>query len=85
MRKFAYGSANVCCRRNPSFAGQASSCEEVLNAWPFNAVREVQQDANDWLGDYNEFRLHESLGTVPPVIFKARAFNQEVFTPGFSP
>jgi putative transposase len=45
----------------------------------------VQQDSDDWLGDYNEFRPLESLGNVPPVLFKARVFNQEVFTPGLPP
>ena len=54
-------------------------------AWLFNAVCEVQRDADDWLGDYSEFRPHESLDNMPPVIFKARVFNEEVFTPGLSP
>jgi transposase InsO family protein len=30
--------------------------------------------------DYNECRPHESLGDVPPVLFKPRAFNAEVST-----
>jgi len=30
--------------------------EEVLDAWLFNAVSEVQSAADDWLTDYNEFR-----------------------------
>ena len=52
--------------------------EEVLNAWLFGTVTEAQQAADDWLTDYNEFRPHESLGNVPPAVFKPRVFNQEV-------
>lgn len=54
--------------------------QEVLDAWLFNAVSEVQTAADDWLIDYNEFRPHDSLGSVPPAVFKPRAFNQEVST-----
>ena len=56
--------------------------EEVLDAWLFNAVSEVQSAADDWLTDYNEFRPHESLGNVPPAVFKPRVFNAEVSTSG---
>jgi len=59
--------------------------EEVLDAWLFNAVSEVQNAADDWLADYNEFRPHDSLGKVPPVAFKPRVFNQEVSTSKLSP
>jgi len=52
--------------------------QEVLDAWLFNAVSEVQTAADDWLVDYNEFRPHDSLGSVPPAVFKPRVFNQEV-------
>lgn len=55
---------------------------EVLDAWLFNAVSEVQDAADDWLSDYNEYRPHESLGDVPPAVFKPRVFNQEVSTSG---
>ena len=58
--------------------------DEVLNAWLFNAVREVQSAADDWLTDYNEFRPHESLGNVPPAVFKPRVFNAKVSTSGLS-
>ena len=54
--------------------------EEVLDAWLFNAVSEVQSAADDWMTDYNEFRPHESLGNVAPAVFKPRVFNQEVST-----
>ena len=58
--------------------------EEVLDAWLFNAVSEVQSAADDWLTDYNEFRPHESLGNVPPAVFKPRVFNAEVSTSDLS-
>lgn len=57
---------------------------EVLDAWLFNAVSEVQDAADDWLSDYNEYRPHESLGDVPPVVFKPRVFNAKVSTSGLS-
>lgn len=58
--------------------------QEVLDAWLFNAVSEVQTAADDWLADYNEYRPHDSLGNVPPAVFKPRVFNQEVSTSGLS-
>jgi putative transposase len=54
--------------------------EEVLNAWLFNAVSEAQAAADEWMVDYNECRPHESLGNVPPVVFRPRVFNAEVST-----
>lgn len=54
--------------------------QEVLDAWLFNAVSEVQSAADDWLTDYNEYRPHDSLGSVPPAVFKPRVFNQEIST-----
>ena len=55
-----------------------------LDAWLFNAISEVQDAADDWLTDYNEFRPHDSLGNVPPAVFKPRVFNQEVSTSDLS-
>jgi putative transposase len=58
--------------------------EEVLNAWLFNSVGQVQLAADEWLRDYNEYRPHESLGDVPPAAFKPRLFNAEVSTSDLS-
>jgi putative transposase len=58
--------------------------QEVLDAWLFNAVSEVQTAADDWLTDYNECRPHDSLGSVPPAVFRPRVFNQEVSSSGLS-
>lgn len=53
---------------------------EVLNAWQFNRVKEVQTAADHWLAVYNEYRPHDCLGCVPPVVFKPRLFNREFST-----
>ena len=54
--------------------------EEVLNANLFNTMAEAQQAAEVWLTDYNEYRPHESLGDVSPVMFKPRVFQSEIST-----
>jgi putative transposase len=46
----------------------------VRDAWPLNAVNEVQTAANDWLSDYNEYRPHDALGNVLPAVFQPRVF-----------
>ena len=48
--------------------------EEVLNANLFNTMSEAQEAAEVWLTDYNEYRPHESLGDMPPAMFKPRVF-----------
>lgn len=58
--------------------------EEVLDAWLFNAVSEVQEAADGWMVDYNECRPHESLGNVPPAVFRPRVFDADVSTSGLS-
>ena len=50
---------------------------EVLNANLFNTIDEVQEAADQWVMDYNEYRPHESLGNIPPAVFKPRVFNAE--------
>lgn len=54
--------------------------QEVLDPWLFNTVSEVHTAADDWLTDYNEYRPHDSLGNVPPAVFKPRAFNRRAST-----
>ena len=34
--------------------------QEVLDAWLFNAISEVQDAADAWLTDYNEYRPNDS-------------------------
>ena len=57
----------------------------MLNVRPFNAVREVQENADDWFVDNNEFRPHESLGNLPPVIYRDGLFNQNLSNPKLFP
>ncbi len=47
--------------------------EEVLDAYLFESVGEVQSLSDEWLRTYNERRPHEALGSVPPVTFRPRA------------
>jgi putative transposase len=51
---------------------------DVLDANLFNSLSEVQMAADEWLMDYNEYRLHESLGNVLPAPFLPRVFEQNV-------
>jgi putative transposase len=46
--------------------------EEVLDAYVFESVAEVQTITDHWLPDYNDHRPHESLGRVPPTSFLPR-------------
>ncbi len=45
--------------------------EEVLNARLFNSISDVQQATEEWVADYNEYRPHDSLRSVPPVMFSS--------------
>jgi len=46
--------------------------EEVLDAYVFASVSEVQEITDDWLHDYNDHRPHDALGCVPPTRFLPR-------------
>ena len=54
--------------------------QEVLDANLFNTLSDVQELADEWLKDYNEYRPHESLGNLPPAVFKPRVFESEIST-----
>ena len=45
---------------------------EVLDAWLFNSIEQVQAIADDWLTQYNEYRPHDALGGKPPRQFMPR-------------
>jgi putative transposase len=42
----------------------------VLDLYLFNDLEEVREAAHHFLIDYNERRPHESLGDVPPVVYR---------------
>ena len=45
---------------------------EVLDAYLFTNLEQVQAITDQWLIDYNEYRPHEALGNIPPVQFMPR-------------
>jgi putative transposase len=45
---------------------------EVLNAYVFESIDQVQQITDEWLVEYNEQRPHDSLGRVPPLTYLPR-------------
>ena len=47
----------------------ASFRNEVLDAWLFNTLEEVRDEASRWVEEYNLLRPHESLGDVPLIEF----------------
>jgi putative transposase len=45
---------------------------EVLDAYLFESIEQVQLLTDEWLTIYNHERPHESLGRVPPLMFMPR-------------
>ena len=43
--------------------------EDILDAYLFNTITEVQEITNKWLHDYNYYRPHESLKNLSPIEF----------------
>ena len=48
---------------------------EVLDAYLFKSIEQVQTITEEWLREYNEQRPHESLGGLPPRLFMPRITN----------
>ena len=46
--------------------------DEILSAYVFESIEQVQLLTNEWLTIYNEQRPHHSLGRVPPLTFMPR-------------
>ena len=46
--------------------------EEVLDAYIFTSIGEVQRLTDEWLTTYNEQRPDDALGRVPPTRFLPR-------------
>jgi len=45
--------------------------EDVLDAYLFNSIQEVQAITEEWLEEYNGIRPHDALGGLSPYQFKA--------------
>jgi len=46
--------------------------DELLSAYLFDDLTQVQEMAWAWMIDYNEERPHDALGRVPPTVFRER-------------
>lgn len=57
---------------------------EVLDAYLFDSIEQVQAITEQWLLDYNEYRPHESLGNIPPVQFLPRIISVPTLYEGLS-
>lgn len=44
---------------------------EVLDAYLFRDLHEIREITEKWLMTYNEYRPHDSLGRMPPAMFRA--------------
>lgn len=53
--------------------------EEVLSAYLFDALEDVQDLTHNWLYQYNEDRPHDALGGVPPTVYR-RALEAQLST-----
>ena len=40
--------------------------EDILDAYLFNSIKEVQAITEDWLEEYNTIRPHDALSGLPP-------------------
>jgi len=43
---------------------------EVLDAYVFESLRQVRRITRSWIREYNEERPHDSLGKLPPAVFR---------------
>lgn len=43
---------------------------EVLDAYVFESLRQVRRITRAWINEYNEERPHDSLGKIPPTMFR---------------
>lgn len=46
--------------------------EDVLDAYPFDSLREVREITEKWLEEYNAIRPHETLQGLPPYQYAAQ-------------
>jgi len=55
---------------------------EVLDAYVFESLRQVREITRQWITEYNEERPHDSLGRIPPAVFRRQIENAENSTSG---
>ena len=48
---------------------------EVLNAYVFQSLHQVREITPAWINEYNEERPHDSLGKIPPAMFRRQVEN----------
>lgn len=58
---------------------------EVLDAYVFESLRQVRRITRAWIDEYNEERPHDSLGKIPPAMFRRQIENAENSTLELSP
>ena len=51
---------------------------EFLNAYLFDNLSQVREMAWEWMLDYNEERPHDSLGNLPPAIYRKKVENSSL-------
>jgi putative transposase len=55
---------------------------EVLDAYLFRTLEDVQTITNKWLDEYNHIRPHAALGNVPPALFESNKSRNITFNSG---
>jgi putative transposase len=50
---------------------------EVLDAYVFESLDQVRRITRAWIDEYNEERPHDSLGKIPPAMFRRQIENAE--------
>lgn len=58
---------------------------EVLDAYVFESLRQVRRITRAWVDEYNEERPHDSLGNIPPAMFRRQIENAKNSTLELSP
>lgn len=53
--------------------------DEVLNLYLFDSLDQVRDITERWIRSYNEHRPHESLGRIPPSVFRQRTAESSSF------
>ena len=58
---------------------------EVLDAYVFESLKEVREITRHWITAYNEDRPHDSLGSIPPAMFRRQVEQARYSTLELSP